>query len=136
MRKRKRSLKYWILVRIPFWFVVASLVWVTLLKWVPVRVTPLMVRRSVQFVKAEGFHTRQYWKPLEDISPEMVKAVIASEDNRFGDHNGFDWKEMGLMWKEHFEKGKKIRGCSTISQQTAKNQGSRPRRRSSARPAS
>ena len=121
MRKRKRSFKYWILVRIPFWFVVASLVWVTLLKWVPVRVTPLMVRRSVQFAKVDGFHTRQYWKPLEEISPEMMKAVIASEDNRFGDHNGFDWKEMGLMWKEHFEKGKKIRGCSTISQQTAKN---------------
>lgn len=122
MRKRRRkSFWYWILLRIPFWFVVASLVWVTLLKWVPVRVTPLMVRRSVEYARTDGFRTRQRWKPLEEISPEMVKAVIACEDNRFGEHGGFDWEEMRRMWKAHAEKGKKIRGCSTISQQTAKN---------------
>ena len=120
-KKRRRGFRYWVLVRIPFWFVVVSLVWVTLLKWLPVRVTPLMIRRSVQFARVEDYHTRQRWKPLEEISPEMVKAVIASEDNRFGEHGGFDWREMGAMWKEHFEQGKKIRGCSTISQQTAKN---------------
>ena len=118
---RKRGFWYWVLVRIPFWFVVASLVWVTLLKWVPVRVTPLMVRRSVQFAREEGFHTRQRWKPLEEISPEMVKAVITCEDNKFASHHGFDWGEIHAMWKEHTEKGKRIRGCSTISQQTAKN---------------
>jgi monofunctional biosynthetic peptidoglycan transglycosylase len=120
MRKKKR-LRYWLFVRIPFWFVLLSLALVFMLKWVPVRVTPLMVRRSVQFARVDDFHTRQDWKPLKEISPEMVKAVIASEDNRFGEHNGFDWKEFGLMWKEHFERGKDIRGCSTISQQTAKN---------------
>jgi monofunctional biosynthetic peptidoglycan transglycosylase len=120
MRKRKR-LSYWIFVRIPFWFIVVSLLLVTLLKWVPVRVTPLMVRRSVQFASDGNFHTRQRWKPLEEISPEMAKAVIASEDNRFADHGGFDWKEMKAMLGEHFREGKKLRGCSTISQQTAKN---------------
>ena len=119
--RKKKSFWYWIGVRIPFWFVVLSLVWVTLLKWVPVRVTPLMVRRSIQNARVEGFHTRQHWTPLEEISPEMVKAVIASEDNRFGEHNGFDWAEIRKMWKEHSDKGKRIRGCSTISQQTAKN---------------
>ena len=119
-RKRK-SFWYWIFLRIPFWFVVLSLVWVILLKWVPVRVTPLMVKRSVQFAKVEDFHTRQWWKPLEEISPEMMKAVIACEDNRFAEHSGFDWEEMEKMWKEHADRGKKIRGCSTISQQTAKN---------------
>ena len=121
MKRKRRSFRYWILVRIPFWFVVASLVWVTLLKWVPVRVTPLMILRSVQFAKVDDFRTRQRWKPLEEISPEMVKAVIASEDNRFGEHGGFDWEEMRRMWKAHSEKGRRIRGCSTISQQTAKN---------------
>ena len=120
-KRRRRSFWYWVFVRIPFWFVVASLVWVTLLKWVPVRVTPLMIRRSVEYAKVESFHTRQYWKPLEKISPEMVKAVIACEDNRFGEHNGFEWEEIEKMRKDHIERGKRIRGCSTISQQTAKN---------------
>jgi len=118
---RKRRLRYWLFVRIPFWFVACSLLLVTLTKWVPVRVTPLMVKRSVQFAGDDSFHSRQRWKSLEEISPEMVKAVIASEDNRFADHRGFDWVEMEKMWKEHRETGKKLRGCSTISQQTAKN---------------
>lgn len=121
MSRKRKSFWYWVFVRIPFWFVVASLVWVTLLKWVPVRVTPLMIRRSVQFAREDDFHTRRHWKSLDEISPEMVKAVIASEDNRFAEHRGFDWDEMRKMWKDHTEKGKKIRGCSTISQQTAKN---------------
>ena len=90
MSRKRKSFWYWVFVRIPFWFVVASLVWVTLLKWVPVRVTPLMIRRSVQFAKEDDFHTRRHWKPLDEISPEMVKAVIASEDNRFAEHSGFD----------------------------------------------
>ena len=120
-KKRRRSFGYWVFVRIPFWFVVASLVWVTLLKWVPVRVTPLMVRRSVEYARADGFRTRQRWKPLEEISPEMMKAVIACEDNRFGTHNGFEWEVVRKVWKEHSERGKRLRGCSTISQQTAKN---------------
>ena len=121
MRRYRRSFWFWTLVRIPFWFIVVSLVWVTLLKWVPVRVTPLMLRRSVEFVKVDGFHTRQYWKPMKEISREMRIAVIASEDNRFVEHDGFDRKELAKMWKEHSDRGVKIRGCSTISQQTAKN---------------
>ena len=55
------------------------------------------------------------------ISPELAKAVIASEDNLFAEHNGFDWKEMKKAVEEHKNKGKKLRGASTISQQTAKN---------------
>ena len=51
----------------------------------------------------------------------MVRAVIASEDGRFMAHNGFDFEELRKMQEEHQSKGKKIRGCSTISQQVAKN---------------
>lgn len=120
-KKRRRGIGYWCFVRIPFWFIVLSLAWVTLLKWVPVRVTPLMIRRSVEYAKVDDFRTRQYWKPLEEISPEMMKAVIACEDNLFEEHNGFAWEEIQKMWKAHTERGKRIRGCSTISQQTAKN---------------
>ena len=58
---------------------------------------------------------------LEDMSPELIKAAIACEDNRFCEHKGFDWKEIRQMLAGHKEKGTRIRGCSTISQQTAKN---------------
>ena len=51
----------------------------------------------------------------------MVRAVIASEDARFMEHWGFDFQELAKMKDDHKKKGKKIRGCSTISQQVAKN---------------
>ena len=117
----KKKFAYWLFVRIPFWTVVVSLLLVILLKWVPVRYTPLMLKRSVQHMKDKEFRTQQRWVSLHDVSPEIIRAVIAAEDNRFCDHHGFDWTEMKKMMKEHREKGKSIRGCSTISQQTAKN---------------
>ncbi len=112
---------YWLFVRIPFWTVVSSLLLVTLLKWVPVRYTPMMLKRSIQHVKDKEFRTRQQWVSLDNVSPELIKALIAAEDNRFFEHHGFDWAEMEIMMEEHRGKGRRIRGCSTISQQTAKN---------------
>jgi len=88
---------------------------------VPVWRTPLMTVRSFEYRKDKNFKTRKDWVSLDKISPEMVKAVIASEDNRFATHNGFDTEEIHKMLLEHEKRGKKIRGCSTISQQTAKN---------------
>lgn len=117
----RKILARWLLVRIPYWTVVLSLLLVMLLKWVPVRYTPLMLRRSAKHLGDKEFRTRQEWVSLDDVSTDIIKAVIASEDNRFGVHHGFDWEEMEKMMKEHREKGKRIRGCSTISQQTAKN---------------
>ena len=117
----KKRLAYRLFVKLPFWLIVGSVILVTLLKWVPVWYTPLMLKRSVEYRKMEEFHTRQRWVSLEKMSPELIQAVIASEDNRFCEHKGFDWEEMDRMLKAHREKGKKLRGCSTISQQTAKN---------------
>ena len=57
---------------------------------------------------------------MEKISPNLAKAVIASEDARFFSHNGFDWIEIDKALDAH-RKGKRLRGASTISQQTAKN---------------
>ena len=117
----KKRLAYRLFVRIPFWTVVISILLVTAFRWVPVRYTPLMLKRSLQFRKAEDFHTRQHWVSLKRISPDLIQAVIASEDNRFCEHDGFDWVEVRRMLDEHKEKGTRVRGCSTISQQTAKN---------------
>ena len=105
------------ILRILFWTVAASLLAVTILKWVPVRYTPLMLKRTIQ---GEG-RPQQEWVPLEEVSPALIQAFIAAEDNRFMEHDGFDRVELERMWTAHKEDGKKIRGCSTISQQVAKN---------------
>lgn len=95
--------------------------WVLLYKWAPVKWTPLMLKRTVQNIGEKGYKNTRTWVDLENISPVMVRAVMASEDGRFMEHWGFDLKELIKMKKEHKSKGKKIRGCSTISQQVAKN---------------
>ena len=82
--------------------------------------TPLMVKRSIEYRHDKGFQTRKTWVPYERISPEMARAVIASEDNLFNKHNGFDWKAIRQALEE-YESGRRRRGGSTISQQTAKN---------------
>lgn len=110
-----------IFVRIPVAFVIFSVALVFLYRFLPVVATPLMLKRSVEFREDDTFHTRKRWVPIEKISSNLVKSVIASEDNRFETHNGFDFEEIRKMTKDHREKGKRIRGCSTISQQTAKN---------------
>lgn len=116
-----RSWKYWLFVRIPFWFLVSSVLLVTLLRWVPVRYTPLMLKRAFQFRSDDSYQREQKWASLEDISPELIKAVIYCEDQKYWDHHGFDWEEMGAMWQQYQLEGTPLRGCSTVSQQTAKN---------------
>lgn len=89
---------------------------VVLYKYIPVPATPLMLSRYI----SEDTPINYDWTPLEEISPHLVLAVVASEDNLFTTHNGFDFKQIEIA-KEEAKKGKKLRGASTISQQTAKN---------------
>lgn len=102
-------------------FSILSTSWVLLYKYIPVKWTPLMLKRTVQNIGERGYKNARSWVDLENISQVMVRAVVASEDGRFTEHCGFDFKELRKMNKEHKTKGKKIRGCSTISQQVAKN---------------
>lgn len=103
------------------WFFGLSILSVLILKWVPVPMTPLMVVRIVEskFDDSETIFSHD-WEPLENISPNLQKAVIASEDANFLNHNGFDFNAIQKAFKNN-EKGKRIKGGSTISQQTAKN---------------
>ena len=110
-----------ILVKVPIGFLVISLSWVLLYKVVPVTWTPLMLKRSIENVDLKGYRNHRTWVNLDEIAPVMVRAVIASEDSRFMEHWGFDFQELVKMKDDHKKKGKKIRGCSTISQQVAKN---------------
>ena len=84
-------------------------------RFVPPPITFLMVQRAV-----EGRGFQRQWVPLERISPTLVRAVIAGEDARFCEHKGFDFDAIAKA-AEANARGKKLRGGSTISQQTAKN---------------
>lgn len=109
------------LVYIPAGAVLCSILPVLLFKWLPVTNTPLMLKRSILSINGKGVAVRHKWTPIEDISDEMIYAVIAAEDQRFFKHDGFDHQEIRRMRQEHLSNGSPIRGCSTISQQTAKN---------------
>ena len=86
-------------------------------KWINPPITPLMLSRAIG-----GASINKTWKSIEDISPNMVAAAIASEDNNFFGHSGFDIVAIKEAIDEYKQgKRKYQRGASTISQQTAKN---------------
>lgn len=102
-------------------FFVTSIGWTIIARFVPVFVTPLMLIRSVESLAAGKMpKNSKQWVPIDKISPHMIQAVVAAEDNLFLEHHGFSLKDMEKAWK-HNLKGKRLRGGSTISQQTAKN---------------
>lgn len=103
------------------WFNIISFSVVLLFKFVPVPFTPLMGIRAMEHKKDNKEMTCSHgWVPIEEISLNLQKAVIASEDGRFLEHWGFDFEAMQKAYKNN-SKGKKLKGGSTISQQTAKN---------------
>lgn len=89
-----------------------SLSWVFALKFVPPPVTITMLMDPHGITKN--------WTPLADINRNMVRAVIAAEDGKFCSHAGFDGDAISTALRRNLN-GKKLRGGSTISQQTAKN---------------
>lgn len=102
-------------------FFVSSILSVVALRWLPVPITPLMVIRCVQHLaKGEPMAIHHKWVPLDSISPYMPVAVMASEDQNFLHHHGFDFNAIQNAAIQRIEGGKRL-GGSTISQQTAKN---------------
>lgn len=107
--------------KLAIWFFAITVFWVILLRFVPVPFTPLMVFRFFENTFSDKtVYFGHDWEPLENISPNLQKAVIASEDATFFEHHGFDFKAIKIAMRKN-KKGKKLRGGSTISQQTAKN---------------
>lgn len=110
-----------ILIGLLAFFLVSSILAVVAYRWLPVRVTPLMYIRSWQHRGDSVYTSWQHeWVPLDSISPYLPVAVMASEDQNFPRHNGFDFKAI-LEAQVEYERGGRRRGASTISQQTAKN---------------
>ena len=90
---------------------------VVVYKWVPVPFTPLMAIRYFENPEEKIEHD---WVPIEDISRHLQLAVITSEDQNFVKHKGFDFEAIKKAMEDN-RSGRRIRGASTISQQTAKN---------------
>src|SRR6266511_1244496 len=84
--------------------------------------TPMMLARTIErFLQAKRpFYPRRQPVPMARISPHLRHAVLAAEDDRFYLHSGFDFQEIARALDDH-DRGKPLRGASTISQQTAKN---------------
>lgn len=94
---------------------------VVVYRWLPVGITPLMVIRCAnQIAEGEAPRLRHKWVKMEEISPNLIVAVVASEDQKFLDHHGFDFEAIEEAVDEQMAGGRR-RGGSTISQQTAKN---------------
>lgn len=112
-----------IFLRLLLWFLGLSVVSVILFRFVPVPFTPLMLVRCIE-QKSDGkeMKLRKDWTALDQMSAAMPLAVIAAEDQNFEEHFGFDFDAIQKAQKyNERHKGKKLKGASTISQQTAKN---------------
>lgn len=92
-------------------------------RFFPVPFTPLMIIRCFEQVgDGKGVHLEKDWVAMEDISPTASLAVMAAEDQKFEEHFGFDLEAIKKAERyNERHKGKKVKGASTISQQTAKN---------------
>jgi len=101
-----------LLAKIVLWFISISLAAVIIFRFVPIPVTATMI------MNADGI--TKDWESLSNIDRNLVRAVIAAEDSKFCSHDGFD-REAIEKAIERNAKGGRIRGASTISQQTAKN---------------
>lgn len=116
MKKIQKIIQWIVLL-----FFGSTIFFVILYRFVPVPLTPLMIIRCVQQVsRGEQVRLKHHWVPMEDISKYLPVAVMASEDQRFLQHHGFDVIEIRNAIEEKLA-GERQRGGSTISQQTAKN---------------
>jgi monofunctional glycosyltransferase len=122
MNVRVKMILKWMLWGI-LGFIFSSLFFVLLYAVVNPPITPLMgIRSFQQMFHGEKVVLHKDWVPLKEISPSLQLAVVASEDNKFLEHHGFDLQAIEKAQKYNEKKqGKKVRGASTISQQTAKN---------------
>ncbi len=117
-----RRLFRWIFRLVAFFFI-ASIALVVIYRVVDPPITPLMLIRPMEGVAGGDLvGVNKRWVSLDDISPAMVRAVIAAEDGRFFTHSGIDWKAVeSARQRNERSDGKKLYGASTITMQCARN---------------
>jgi len=114
-------LRRWLLLAIGAWLLL-TIVPVVLLRWMPPLTSAFMLeaRIGARHAGDRGYHTDYQWVSLERISPNAAIAVIASEDQTFPFNYGFDFRSIRGAVRAA-ERGRRLRGASTISQQVARN---------------
>ncbi|GBG04046.1 monofunctional biosynthetic peptidoglycan transglycosylase [Azospira sp. I13] len=96
--------------------------WVLWWNWMDPGMTRFMeIRQEELWLKNPGASLQKQWVPYERISPHLKRAIIAAEDAKFVDHEGFDWEGIQKAMEKNQRRGKVVAGGSTISQQLAKN---------------
>lgn len=116
-----RRLRRWLLLALGAW-VLVTVVPVLLLRWIAPVGSAFMLEARIEALRAgeARYRTDYHWVSLERISPQAAIAVIASEDQTFPYNYGFDFKSIRSAVRAA-ERGARLRGASTISQQTARN---------------
>lgn len=110
-----------IVTKVFIWFLMVTVLWVLIYRFVNPPITLLMIQRNIERSSDEKpFKLEKKWVDFEDISDNMKRAAVSAEDQLFLKHIGFDLKAIEKAFATN-KKGKKIKGGSTISQQTAKN---------------
>jgi monofunctional biosynthetic peptidoglycan transglycosylase len=117
MKPKTRGSAIWRWIKRVFLiFFLGQLLYIILLKWVN---PPITITQLQSLVTGDGL--KRDYVSSASISPHLKLAVIASEDQVFADHGGFDWKSIEKAMKNNKKRPQRIRGASTISQQVAKN---------------
>lgn len=110
-----------VVTRVFLWFLMTSVLWVVVYRFVNPPITLLMVQRNIERKNDnKPSKMEKKWVDFEEISDNMKRAAVSAEDQLFLKHIGFDLKAIEKAFETN-KKGKKIKGGSTISQQTAKN---------------
>ncbi len=112
----------WIFLWLPLWFLLLTTAQVLLLRWIPPVTSAFMLSRRVEALvqRDRDFQLHYSWRSSDRISRNLPIALVAAEDQTFPDHRGFDFKAIDKAMKNN-QRGRKVRGASTISQQVAKN---------------
>ena len=110
----------WLAIGVVFVWSLAALTLVAA-RWIDPPTTAVHIQRRLQaWVHNTPYRERYRFVPLNQISPDLQHAVVAAEDARFYQHNGFDWHEIQIAADDDLEGGR-FRGASTITQQLVKN---------------
>ena len=120
--RRGRRIARWVLLWLPLWFLLLTTAQVLVLRWIPPATSAFMMSRQVDALMQRDwdFQLRYTWRSSRKISGNLPIALVAAEDQTFPDHQGFDFKAIDKAIKNN-QRGRKVRGASTISQQVAKN---------------
>ncbi|CAE6960292.1 monofunctional biosynthetic peptidoglycan transglycosylase [Ectopseudomonas khazarica] len=109
------------LLKLLLWLILASVLLVLALRWVPPPGTALMIERKIESWGSEQpLELKRQWRPWNELPDSLKMAVIAAEDQKFANHWGFDLGAIQAAL-QHNQNGGSLRGASTLSQQVAKN---------------